>query len=58
MLIEYSLRTIVENPEANDRIMKWVTKIRPLGVTFEPRTAMKGQILVNFIVEFTPGSSL
>ena len=52
MLIEYSLRTIVENPEANGRIMKW-TEIRPLGVAFEPRTT-KGQVLADFFAEFTP----
>ena len=37
VLIEYPLRSIVENSEASDRTAKWVTKIRPLGVTFEPR---------------------
>ena len=45
MLTEYPLRIIVENPEANDRITKWVKKIRPLGVTFELRTTIKGQIM-------------
>ena len=53
ILNEYPLRGIVENPEASGKIAKWVTKIRPLGVTFEPRISIKGQILVNFIAEFT-----
>jgi len=56
VLTEYPLRTIVENLEANGRIAKSITEIRPLGVTFEPRTLIKGQILADFIVEFTPGS--
>ena len=42
VLTEYPLRTIVENPEATRRIVKWVTEVRPLGVTFEPRTTIKG----------------
>ena len=42
VLTEYPLRTIVENPEANDRITNCVADIRPLGVTFEPRTTIKG----------------
>jgi len=42
VLTEYPLRTIVENPEANGRITKWITEIRPLGVTFAPRIAIKG----------------
>jgi len=54
VLTEYPMRSIVENPEAN-RIAKWVTEIRPLGVTFEPMTAIKGQILADFIAEFTLG---
>jgi len=45
----------MENSEANDRIAKWVTEIRPLGVTFEPRIAIKGQILADFIAELTLG---
>jgi len=55
VLTEYPLKTIVENPKANDRIAKWVTEIKPLEVTFEPRTAIKGQTLADFIAEFTPG---
>jgi len=37
------------------RIAKWVTKLRPLGVTFELRAEIKGQILADFIIEFTSG---
>ena len=48
----------MENPKASGRITKWITEIRPLGVTIEPRTSIKGQILVNFIAEFTPGLPL
>ena len=56
VLIEYPLRTIMENPEANGRIAKWVTKSRPLGVTFELRIVTKEQILADFNAEFTPRS--
>jgi len=55
MLTEYPLRTIVKNLEATGRIAKWVTKIRPVRVTFESRTIIKGQVLADFIVKFTPG---
>jgi len=46
----------VENLETNGRITKWVMEIRPLGVTFELRSAIKEQILVDFIAEFAQGS--
>ena len=55
VLTKYPLRSIVENPEASGRIAKWVTEIRPFGVTFEPRTSIKGQMLADFIAEFTSG---
>jgi len=50
VLTEYPLRAIVENPET-------VTEIRPLGVTFESRTSIKGQVLADFTAEFTPRTS-
>ena len=56
MLAEYPLRIIIENPKTNGRITKWVMEIRPLGVTFEPWTMIKRQILADFIVEFKPES--
>ena len=55
VLAKYPLRTIVEDPEAIGRIAKWVTKIRPLRVTFELRTTIKGQILADFIAEYILG---
>ena len=45
----------MENPEVNSRITKWITEIRPLRVTFKPRATIKGQVLADFIAEFTPG---
>ena len=54
MLTKYPLRTIVENPKANNRIAKWVTEIRLLRVTFELRIVIKGQILMDF-AKLTPG---
>ena len=42
MLTEYPLRTIVKNLEASGRIAKWVAEIRPLEITFELRTLIKG----------------
>ena len=41
--------------EATKRIAKWVTKIRSLRVTFKQRAAIIGQVLADFVAEFTPG---
>ncbi len=36
------------------RISKWGVKIGTLDVKYLPRTAIKGQILADFVAEFTP----
>jgi hypothetical protein len=36
------------------RISKWGAKIGALDVKYLPRTAIKGQILADFVIEFTP----
>jgi len=35
------------------RILKWVSELRPCGLRYEPRKAIKRQVLANFIADFT-----
>ena len=37
------------------RIAKWEIKLRAYDVKYMPRTTIKGQVLVEFLVEFTEG---
>lgn len=37
-----------------ERIAKWGTRLGSFDVRYRPRNAIKGQVLVDFIVEFTP----
>jgi hypothetical protein len=46
------------NPEASARIAKWAAELSGYNVTFEPRTAIKSQVLADFIVEWTGPSKL
>ena len=55
VLTERPLRNIIENMKATGRIAKWAAELNPYGIKYEPRTAIKGQVLANFIVGFTPG---
>ena len=57
---EHLLRSIVKNLEANGRISKWALKLRSYGLRYEPRTAIKGQVLADFIADITrePQSTL
>jgi len=45
-------RTLYVN-EATIRISKWVSELRSYGLRYEPRTTIKGQILADFIADFT-----
>ena len=56
VLIEHPLRTVMENLEAIRRISKWASELRSYELRYEPRTAIKGQILADFITDFTLGS--
>jgi hypothetical protein len=40
-------------PEASVRIAKWAAELSGYHITFEPRTAIKSQVLADFIVDWT-----
>jgi ribonuclease HI len=47
------LGELFHNPEASVRIAKWATELSGYHITFEPRTAIKSQVLSDFIVDWT-----
>jgi hypothetical protein len=47
------LGELFKNPEASTRIAKWAAKLSGYHITFEPRIAIKSQVLVDFIVDWT-----
>jgi hypothetical protein len=42
---------LFRNPEASSRITKWAAELFGYNVTFEPRTAIKSQVLADLIVD-------
>jgi hypothetical protein len=46
------LGELFRNPEASFRIAKWTAELFGYHITFEPRTAIKSQVLADFIVDF------
>jgi len=40
--------------QATGRISKWATELRSYGLRYKPKTAIKSQVLADFIVDFTP----
>jgi hypothetical protein len=47
------LGELFRNPEAYIRIAKWVAELSGYHITFEPRIAIKSQVLADFIVDWT-----
>jgi hypothetical protein len=45
------LGELFRNPEASPRIAKWAAELSSYNITFEPRTSIKSQVLVDFIVD-------
>jgi hypothetical protein len=47
------LGELFKNPKASARIAKWAAELSGYHITFEPRTAIKSQVLADFIVDWT-----
>ena len=47
----FPLQDIFENREASGRIGKWATKLAEHTIDFVPKTAIKSQVLADFIAD-------
>ena len=50
---EYPMKQVLHKPETSGRLMKWVIELSEFDIRYKPKTAIKGQILADFIMEFT-----
>ena len=53
VLTNKPLRRAMSNPEAAEQMALWAIEFSEFDVQFHPNTAIKGQAVTNFIVEFT-----
>jgi hypothetical protein len=51
--LDRGLGDLFRNLGASVRIAKWAAEIFGYHITFEPRTAIKSQVLADFIVDWT-----
>ena len=47
------LRRALSNPEATGRLTLWAIELTEFDIKYHPRTTIKGQIIADFIAEFT-----
>ena len=53
VLIDKPLRRAISNPKAIGRLALWAIKLSEFDIQYRPRIAIKGQVIVDFIAEFT-----
>ena len=47
------MKKAMSNPEAAGRMALWAIKLSEFNVQYRPRTAIKGQVVADFIAEYT-----
>ena len=47
------MKRAMSNPEAARRMALWAIKLSEFDIQYHPQTAVKGQIVVDFIAEYT-----
>ena len=51
---EYPMKQVLHKPEVFGRLMKWAIELSEFDIRYKPKTAIKGQVLADFVVEFAP----
>ena len=50
---EYPMKQVLHKPETSGRLIKWAIELSEFDIRYKPKTVIKGQILADFVMEFT-----
>ena len=50
---EYPMKQVLHKQETSERLMKWAIELSEFDIRYKLKTAIKGQILADFVMEFT-----
>lgn len=53
VLTEHPQQSLLRRLDFTGRIAKWGTRLDSFDIRYKPRNAIKGQVLANFVAEFT-----
>ena len=53
VLTDKPLRKTMSNPEYAGRMALWAVELSEFDIRYRPRTVIKGQVVADFIAEFT-----
>lgn len=56
ILTEFPLKNLLRKADLSNQVSQWAVKLANFDIRFEPRTAIKAQVLADFIAEFTTGN--
>ena len=54
VLTEYPLQSLLRRSDFTGRIAKWGTRLGTFDIRYKLRNFIKGQVLADFVAEFTP----
>ncbi|GJY19644.1 reverse transcriptase domain-containing protein [Tanacetum coccineum] len=57
VITDQPIKHILNRTEASGKLAKYAVELREYNITFEPRNAVKGQVLADFITETPDGES-
>jgi hypothetical protein len=55
VVTEYPLKAVLRKADLSNRLCKWSLELANFDIRYQPRTAIKGQVLADFVAEFSPG---
>ena len=58
VLTEYPMQSLLKRSDFTGRIAKWGTRLGSFDIRYRPRNAVKGQVLADFVAEFSPKNDL
>ena len=50
---EYPMNQVLHKLETSGSLMKWAIDLSEFDIRYKPKTAIKGQVLADFVMEFT-----
>ena len=53
VLTDQPLKAVLMSPDTFDRVAKWTVRLEEFDISFCPRSALKAQVITDFIVECT-----
>ena len=53
VLTDQPLRNILHKPDLTGRMLQWAIELSEYGIEYQPRLSMKGQVMADFVVEYS-----